>query len=1147
MPGPAPWDNFPPTTAITTREVPWIHQAYYAVLEREWCQGRLRWPRGNVIWGPGLGDTVTSITETTITCSGADWSGSGDNPWLPGASTGLEIPESYDAIIEIDPLDPIKIIHLEVQTKDSTTQITVNGLRDYLTSNIIGNYSDLVGKQLYFIKRNGLWPLERWPAWAQAQEYSKGSVVSSTLETLTDENQRWEDNYFTDHDLITKDEDGLMQRIPITGNDMHTLEFDEVDSLPSSNYAIILADKVYKLGKEVHQPWRWYSGARDFFWCHFPENLDRSMFPAPTVTWAEWNGFSCENVIHGPALDQDMWSDLNGECGGWEAADKCYSPHLFKTWRAIQSYLEDKSIEWIEAKEYDNQPGVPLMLPAIAFRAAGINAYTTTISAVDEDDGLVTVPSLDLPYTPIVLHYAIHVYDNNGNISEEAHGGTCTATNDTTLVISGLVEDDVLGKTIDLSLGWTRFCPRLFAHMFPRTCFIPDQDAGVVDPAEIINWSESGSLGVGMWIHRTPSTTYRPESGKILGTGDSFIAGDLARWVSTGWNDAVDGPNAGATSLDPLIPYYDHFYDGIHVPTIQSNRIDNQLDGFASNYVVAENIVAVASSTYRIHDSGKSWYATTWHNTGNDGYGHLESGVATAGSTTSFSDSSKVVGSESGAWWEADRFSDFTGSYVGFIIEFLLPTEVQVTDPETGIVTTETQDAWHARPLATTDISSGVSGTWVEALPSNPNGKQWRIREPHYELNRWQGRMVKVTHAADGETEIGWVKYCDDKTLYLETPLSDPVVAGDRYEIVNPKAGGVWQRSTTPPEDNRPYIRQGAFQYWMAPRGTDQERTAVPNSPQPFHINQTENEPTHVKRYGRIEKNDQIRHYALYDEIARFLNELRWTKGAAIWLDGFEKTGEAQIVPAAEWYICDSPDTFDPPLTRIHAEFAYEIATSYETTFYGMISFIDGPGDVTWQGSQYYWSEATETPVADGTRPYAISDSPSDESYHSDVYCECDAFDIEARDRKTSVWAKGQTTKPTILAAAVDFMNLGHLDTANGESLYQDTSSVDFPGPFNDDCPSGTQITTETVQEFKNGGVEVAFHLWKKWDTYGASTTATITTTDTLGSDATPPPHHEPSTFYEPGRGQFEAGWQVISELAIYRWDVTGGLEMLLD
>lgn len=62
---------------------------------------------------------------------------------------------------------------------------TVAALRDFVTSNQLTALSELVGKRINFIKRDGEWAVLRWPPWANAEEVERGTVGSYTATSLT--------------------------------------------------------------------------------------------------------------------------------------------------------------------------------------------------------------------------------------------------------------------------------------------------------------------------------------------------------------------------------------------------------------------------------------------------------------------------------------------------------------------------------------------------------------------------------------------------------------------------------------------------------------------------------------------------------------------------------------------------------------------------------------------------------------------------------------------------------------------------------------------------------------------------------------------------------------------------------------------------
>jgi hypothetical protein len=942
---PGPWINLPLAAPDETpqfvRSIPWIYQFYEALVERDWVRGLERaWPGQSSTWDAGGGDgerRITAATNTLLTFSGSDppvWNGTGNNPFAKdGSSSGDNpwTPTDYDVVIEVGAvpvtgtekydkwilpqINPEKLVRAHI-TGHTANTLTIETIADYTTEGVLPNGpSDLVGCRAFILRHHETWwHLERWPAWANAPEVTKGSCTLAipggegsppAPGKIQDPTKKWIPGQFeatpdASYVLVTRvfgGGPGSLRRIPIIGNTRTELLFAPVDFQPwIGRYAVVKADAEgdpitpYRLGKEVHEPFCCYRGALDSWWSHPVEyswggsyQLATTPQPAATVTWNDavaGIGLVCADVAH-PALNNgEVWSDLENLCG--EPFEVLFSPHYYKTWEGIQGRIESLAGHFVEVKTYSgNMDGLPKYCLATLFTVANVNPFTTTVAEEGGTRSSLLVGEIDAPYYPIDVFFAVDgLYDAGGDyewtgvatfsdsstfevVSFDAVGGNEFSTE----AVDAEDPRTVIGKTLRCSYGWSDYHELAFKHIRPRAAWVADlkpvdEGGGAQDPAEVIDWDQYGALGVGKWVYRGASVDYFPAYGAAPAPGAvNFKPGELARYIGNNWNDAVDGGNAFVSLIvDPQLYYFDRFYEGRHPSQIEVDKIDAQTYGISSG-----------GSLYSLTDSSKDWWRDQWYP---GGVLHVESGVAGGGSTAAkMRDVNKRAGHESGAFWFGDDGTRFEGAGItGPYQYFVLESEFA-------------KDVWEKRPVVSGSIDATAAEATVFAgnpFPGSLSGKPWRIREPAYNLNRWRRLVIEMVSPDGSKTYRRQCAVSDDNTIWWEVALPEPIGAGWRYKIHDPKPGSVWRFSQDEPALGIPYMQIGENAFWVAPRGEDVARLGVkpPQSPQNFHVKQSENLPTIVKRYGRMRPASLVDHPEFYNQMYRAINALVWTKSS---------------------------------------------------------------------------------------------------------------------------------------------------------------------------------------------------------------------------------------------------------------------------
>lgn len=798
-----PWINWPPSTGQDVTDYHWITQAKRAARQKAWVLGFEFFPNTSLAWvGEGRPTSYSHAGGYSGILSAAP-SASGDHyvltdagrSWISGfVDTALNpfAPTQWDVVIEHSEVDPWEVVRTQVVGNTADTITVARGpIDDAVVAKQIPSAAALSGKRFVIVRRHteshpSVHWHERWLEWPNAAEYAHGNCTGGTNDTLVDAAANWKPDAWAGKELMTL-AGGRLRRVAVLGNTRDTVRFAAQAWAPDggTEYAVIDPGGMWGYGRRRPEPWAWYRGVdrpRDGLlfdprvYSHYP---DDTIQPVPVaalqaqILQMNETGTMCvqESV---DAFDVDLWTLPEEEC---DEPDRPFAPDFWKAWiRALQNFLEGACFGFVEAKSYDNLGAIPEFVTATWLKAANVNHYTRTVlSATVSGTPHVTFAAIALPAGihpaeawGMRVHYAI--LDADGVPVQYGHTYAATTINGaygttmgglasaTRIDLRGPTKDEAdadpspyppaqaavdtwVGKTIVISLGWTRKTERRFKHRYPATAFIAPDGAAPTPAAP------------GFYLTRPPSTRYAEytELGTLSETGTAaFVEGESARYVGDNVNDPTTSDSVHDGEA-PDLTYRDRLLEVARRPELQ-RRLNELRSG-----------AATAGTRRSLTDDTKDWW--------NDGVGGLagvEEGVATGGGSTSLSDSSKA----GNGLWDAS-----TGRWVGFVVEVLLDGE---------------QAGWHKRPIAGFNQATQTL-TWSEPLPGSAAGRPYRIRQPLV-LNRYKGRTLRVTGTVAGGGHVAAdvvITHSDDKTLYFAEQEFE-VGKGWRYAILEDQPGGVY-------------------------------------------------------------------------------------------------------------------------------------------------------------------------------------------------------------------------------------------------------------------------------------------------------------------------------------------------------------------
>jgi hypothetical protein len=762
------WTNVPAPTGTDIPLYPWVIQFWQAARKRAWAAGAAFWPRTNHAWTQGSVYTLTDNGNGTytLTDNAASYLPAVNNRWFGYSDVSAPtIPPYYDLVFDDDDETKVArspILGSTISGATGTYLLDTAALQAFVDSKQIPSIASLATKKYYVIVRGGLWWSDRWIEWPNDREHWKGTATASTTTGITDTAAAWSASQWdpaggTNYELMIAG-----KRIAITGNTATTIAFAAQAAAPSGTYAVVTAGARWR-NQKPGQRRAWYRGGMLDFYSHYPDGSIQGTHEVQSSVTLSF-GLSCASSFTQNIFDYDFWTELDDPCN---TPDHTYGPDLFKTFRGIQLFIETICSNFVDLNlTYDANASIPYFVPATFFKAAGINAYATTVTALAGDG--ITIPAQTFPFTPVAVYWA--VLDAAGNVQNFGNGTASSTTH-----ITGTFNAPDVGLTLVLSLGWTRYRPREFRYYYDAEHFIPGISTGALgDPAAGLVVDPPTSATPGLWKFRPKSTTYLDHTiiGIVQEGAEAYVDQEVARYYGDNWNDpTIHDPLIAVVGGDAtLLNYYDNFY------TQKRGAAQAALEAMPSGK-------STGGSTTQLQDTAAHWWANVMR---------TESGTADGGSTTSLSDSTKA----GNGLWDAT-----TGRWVGFVVEVTISGTV------------------YRRPITS---FSGTTISWTEPLPSSASGKSYQIREPGvgsssvvgYELNRYAGRTLTVTDpATGGATYTIPILYSDDNTLYFAAQAFT-IGANWPYSIGEAKPGGVWKWDA-------------AHTKWIVPTGND-PRTGTP-------------------------------------------------------------------------------------------------------------------------------------------------------------------------------------------------------------------------------------------------------------------------------------------------------------------------------
>lgn len=907
------WRGWPPVASTTPSgatkisEYNYVIQLWEAVRERkaviDGCLSptsgvyTYRWPRGNVAWyptGSGVSNTITSITASGFTDSGANFPSGVLDRYFARASNPAApyLPVSFDVVIDDNVgTHPSGVVHSHIISHDDKN-VVISDISDYVTSKRILSLSSLVGKNYYFVKHCGLWWSDRWPTPPNDPEEEIGTIteiassgagvniVSSGFRDSTKSFRSGSNgsgiysfgyNTPSGYEAIFEGDDSKLHRLDIKYNNPQWIYFDPVSGYGpdiGGRYSVVRKGRRSWPGIPAWcgnsydgdaQPFLWYGGTTESYWTHWPnDSLSTKDVAALDISWDVEDAGSpdgCSEESH-TAFDVDNWSSVQEDPACSEPDDP-KAPDLYKTIRSIQNMLVGMAPYFVDAADPAlTSRQLHNFTPATLFYRAGINAYSSTVTAVPTSNTL-TINTISLPRYPIDAYVTVFQASNWNMIFD----GVCTLQNNTTITGAGLGGGAAtwVGATVRISLGWTRYYPENFKYLFDKTIFIPDVETSV-DPftfesiVTIKDPPESGSPG--LWASRGYSgklkehTTlgFVSDSGSGYPNNGDFTADHVSRYIGdnqadpfAGVTDRYEVTDARPLGKRPDLDYWDRFYVGMH-PTAAQKVINRQKYGTTT----------WASGT-QLKDENQNWW-TDWYGGGTL---RTEVGSGTGGSSTTLTDTRKATN----GLWDAS-----TGRWTGFILEV------------SGV----------RRPI--TSFSGTTLGFDNIGFNIGP-GWNYQIREPKYELNRWKDRKARV-YGFDGVVAEIPILYSDDNTLYLNmspnasgvSPGSGiattmAIASGMHYEILDPEIGTCWMWRPTATSGNKVNPRN----HWIKPPTNEPDpRSSFVQNTTNWSCDQKCILPYRLTNYGPMMHGDYV-NITLLQELYDVINLLVWTKLSVTW------------------------------------------------------------------------------------------------------------------------------------------------------------------------------------------------------------------------------------------------------------------------
>jgi hypothetical protein len=907
-----------------------IREYYCALQERSmFAFGCGRWPRGQFEWGGGIAGAVEDLGDGHLRMTDATdplnvWAtpsgGSGASRWVGYSHpVACYVPHDYDVVFEVGGRrDETKVIRGQITANTAggsgvaaTVTFTDTDAKDAITGKFIASIADLTGKEFRIIKRGGQWwagltdSLSRWPAFPNDRELWIDLATSGSEKFLRAPfnrvagptfKQAWGADQWAGREVLAVG-GGYLRRLVVVWNTEDTLYFiprtdpppppDWVDPAPA--YALTGAFSIVPVGA-TGDPRRWsmkpfwsYGGAKKQVSTKLPDDTVSAVeVPASIVQWDEGapcnpaTSSPCEAVNH-YAMDLDLWSYEFEECGAPEASDRNYSPDHFKTPRGCQQEVVKICTAYLDHTRI-NPGALALFTPARLFRAAGINWGTST---VEEDSPDVFSAAVDPEYNGYTIWWEVlnaddsHRMDGRAVAAAGRIGLPSDLWNATEVAADPTHRTLDVGKRVVYSAGFTREHPLTARRPYPKgPILVPDV---VVDPGtgefrvltsgEVDDFAGSGCDGAGRYVRFPRSTTYSivddyevtADSGTALELGRAVrIEGD--NWDDPGVVTLGNGLIEPGTEDAEVVDYWVRFNHSTHVPPKEGLK-RGQYEG-----------VATAGNDFSLTDDARDFYST-WY--GSAGVVRLDSGTATAGTISTLTDDLKRQDtlSEASCYWDPARWIP---EGKPFKYEQLLMT----SGANAGL----------RRPISD---ANAVTGT-LTVSPAFPHpiaaGDDYDVEVLH-EANNLEGRTLRVYDLPPGTGHRDlWITGNARRTIYYPVEAEYTVVAGQRWEVLEPHPGGVWVVAEAAPVDPAvEYVQLAADRFLVRPTGADARKAGVD-----WHRDNSEDLPhLAVKRYGWYHRGDYVT-LNLRRELWRAINALRGITRGITWrgseVDGVRPT-----------------------------------------------------------------------------------------------------------------------------------------------------------------------------------------------------------------------------------------------------------------
>lgn len=696
------------------------------------------WPRRKTELTDG---TISSITATTITDSGAAWT---TNQWA-----GKQV--------IIDDCDPKKIVRATISSNTSTV-LTVADMTDYVTGNWISSIGSLSGKNYFIILSGEPWyaghmSYDRMPDFPNDNALyvgtcTGGSLASPSLSYIEDLNANFPDSLDAKYLFVYAS--GILRKVQIDSVTSTRLYFASQAWTASGAYSVMpLSTSKCTPGKLGANLWKWYSGAlTTASGLTYDDNISSSNFAAATIS-VEFGVPPCESDDV-TAKDVDVVTAADDECN----PDDFYTLQYWKSLRSLQVWAVGRCTSFCEDKDWEGPSAIKNWTVAEWFnKFISGNSGTSTVAGSEPNYYF----SITRPYVGASAWWTILNDDGSTYLT-----GYSSIESTNKIILPDIAPEDV-GKDVVWSYGYTRKIHKQFRRLWDKTCFIPSLDGvSVVDPPTCDTFP-------GTWIKEPASTVYAEvdDDGYVNDDGPAFSNGDYARFVGHNFNDGDVGGMATGSGAE--MEYYAHFAEKNHVKSVQ-NQIRSQKKGTITD-----------GGTTWLQDDSKHWWDPKWY-TG--GIMKTHSGTATGGSNTSLITATGTLSDS--CFFDATRFVGMD-PFENFVLEF---------DKTVGTSTTTYQ-------VRITSVSGDTFN--IESIGVAPaNGDAWRLKEP-YESNRYEGRTITITEDDGTTTHTATITANSDDTLFFTTTtavqpgwtyeITDPPVAAVYHRVA-----GAWVPETTQKE-----------------------------------------------------------------------------------------------------------------------------------------------------------------------------------------------------------------------------------------------------------------------------------------------------------------------------------------------------------